>query len=214
MQGFSEPKQAAPDTGSSVGEGGDAILLPAISKIGLPVAVFGVAFLILTFVLISLTSPDRFPVRIGTNVVRLSELEAQSDALDREEKSIAAERQKLTIESSATTLHEVRRIKATVFPVGPALLAIDSIRRGFSTSQADPISLPSVEVSASGGLITVGGEVHDKSGRSMQLLASFVDGLRGIRMFQHVSEPEYKELPSSDGSSSSPFLLTITLARE
>jgi glycerate-2-kinase len=88
------------------------------------------------------------------------------------------------------------------------------VRRGFSTSQADPISLPTVQVSGSGGLITVGGEVHDKSGRSMQLLASFVDGLRGIRMFEHVSEPEYRETSGNDGSSSSPFTLTITLARE
>lgn len=215
MQGFLQPKQADSTPTSPAGEvRSSGVLLPAISHLGLPAAVFGGVFLVLTVVLIALTSPDRFPVRIGDKIVRLSTLEAEAQSLHERETAIQREREALKNESSAPVLHDVLRLREDMYPVGRALLAIDGVRRGFATAAADPISLPTVLISGSGGMITLGGEVRDENGRSMQLLASFVDGLRALPMAKTVTEPEYREIGTQDGVSVSPFRITITLLHD
>jgi hypothetical protein len=60
----------------------------------------------------------------------------------------------------------------------------------------------------------IGGEVRDPQGRSVQLLGSFVDGLRGIPLIQSVTEPEYRSDPVPSGGTVSPFTLSLIFHRD
>ena len=183
--------------------------LPAFERLALPALIFGLLFFMATFGITMLLTPDRFPVRIGDRVVRLIDLETEQRALLVEKVELETNHD-VSLDSRAPVLRQLAMLKPRVTPVGAALLAIDDVRLRFRTPTVDPISLPRVFV-ASGTVIRIGGEVRDMGGSTMRTLASFVDGLRTIPFVLSVSEPEYSERKDADGTTVSPFVITLTL---
>lgn len=190
------------------------VLLPAIARLGVPVGIFGGTFFVIAVILTMLFSPDRFPVRVGDKTVRLHELEAEEKSLIVKKADLMEERKKILADSDAPVLHQVEKLRALTSPVGAALLSVEDVRRSFRIGDADPISLPDIAFSSETNAITLSGDVRDAGGRSMQILASFVDELRAIESFESVSEPEYKSEPLPDGGTSSHFSLTLRFPNE
>ncbi len=197
------PSEPSPPASSSV-------LLPAISRLGVPVFLFGVAFLIATSVLTSLVTPDRFPVRIGDTVVRLIDLEAEQKKL-LQEKSALEMTSGLFEESRTPVLHQLGLLRSHIVPVGRLLLQIEESRVSFRSGDHDPIVLASLQISGSGSRILLGGEVRTPGDSSMQTLASFVDILRSLPHVASVREPEYTKHQETDGTTVSPFSITLLL---
>ena len=186
------------------------VLLSAIARLGLPLFLFGSAFFLLTIALVLLATPDRFPVHIGDRSVRLSDLESEQKKLLREQVDLES-RTGSPLESRAPVLHQVAQLRRRSIPVGSVLLEIDVLRASFISGDIDPISLSKIDVFGSGTTIRLTGEVHAQRGQSVQILASFVDGLRAFALVDSVSEPEYTEQPRADGTGSAPFSFLLSL---
>ena len=193
-----------------------SVLLPAFERLGFPILLFGIVFFFVTLLVTLVLTPDRFPVRIGDRVVRLIDLEQEQKKLLVEKVDLEGKRDS-SIDTRAPVLHQLGVLRSRIVPVGTVLLAIDDVRLRFKTARVDPISLPQISVSpsspssASGVTIKIGGEVRDGGGKTMQTLASFVDGLRAIPSVLSVSEPEYAEKTDPDGTTVSPFSISLTL---
>lgn len=187
-----------------------SILLPAISRLGVPVFLFSVVFLVATIGLRVLLTPDRFPVRIGDHVVRLSALEAEQKALLEQHADLMNQHGVVT-ESRAPVLHQMQVLAARIPPIGRVMMGIDDVRAGFAAGGIDPISIVQITADGSGGTVTLHGEVKDAGDRSIQMLASFVDVLRAMPFPVSVSEPEYVRRTNADGTISSPFVITVSL---
>lgn len=205
-----QPKSAPTTTDTN----NTPVLLPAIARLGVPVGIFGATFFVIAVILTMLFSPDRFPVRVGDKTVRLHELEAEEKNLVIKKADLMEERKKILADSDAPVLHQVEKLRALTSPVGSALLSIEDVRRSFRIGNADPISLPGIAFSSETNAIILSGDVRDAGGRSMQILASFVDELRAVESFESVSEPEYKSEPLPDGGTSSHFSLTLRFRNE
>lgn len=207
MSWNSAPTQANPPAA----QGEKGVLVPALAKLGMPVLIFGGTFLVIAVALSHLVSPDRFPVRVGDKVVRLVDLESEERALKAAQAELLADRQELLKDADTTVLHRVATLKSSMVSIGSVMMAVDDVRRSFRIGSNDPIAIPSVSFDGTAGTLTLGGTVHDMGGRSIQVLASFVDGLRKVSLIKSVSEPEYTSVTADDGSTTSPFTLTITL---
>ncbi|MDD5055156.1 MAG: hypothetical protein PHZ00_02710, partial [Candidatus Peribacteraceae bacterium] len=182
---------------------------PALSRLGLSFFVFGAVFLGLMIGVTALVSPDRFPVHLRDRTVRLADLTAEQEKLTQEHATLLAARATLEERVQAPVLRQVQSLRHGADPLGAALLAIDDVRTGLDAA----ISLPQVSFVAAAGTLKLGGEVRDPQGRSVQLLASFVDGLRALPLVASVTEPEYRVDPIPSGGTASPFILSITLHR-
>lgn len=202
MQGFDEP-QSADANQQEVSP--TSVLVPAMARLGFPVLLFGIVFLLLVWVMTLLTSPDRFPVHTGDTIVRLQDLESRAQLLREQTIALGESRQRLKLEEKAPILTRIRSIRTLVVPLGDVLLSLEDVRRAY------PITLPRIEYRV--GTLLIAGEVRDPSSRSMQMLAQFVDDLRDIPSVVSVTEPEYVSHSSSDGGTFSPFILTLTLRR-
>lgn len=208
MQGFHEPQSAdrtVPDA-SMV-----PVLLPAMARLGVPVLVFGACFLILVWAVTFLTSPDRFPVHTGDAIVRLQDLESRVQLLKSQKATLEKTRQQLQTTEKAPVLTQVASLSQATVPLGDVLLSIEEARSSLSHAPNALITLPRMEYAD--GTLTLGGDVRDASGRSMQILAEFVDSLRMVLAVVSVSEPEYVTRPRAEGGSISPFILILTLRR-
>ena len=199
------PSKILPPTSSA------SVLLPALADLGISVLLFGVVFLSATAALVVLATPDRFPVRIGDRVVRLSDLESEQKALLSRKVDLQSRRSPAT-ETRAPVLHQLSLLRSRVLPVGPMLLKIEDVRRSYASGTTDPISLLETDVSGSGTIIRVTGEVKAPTGQSIRTLASFVDALRALPLVFSVSEPEYAEHPLSEDVVISPFSIMLSLA--
>lgn len=186
-----------------------SVLTTSISRLGLPLSIFGVSLLLLTLVLRLLLSPDRFPVRIGERVVRLSELTAEEARLRTKHAELLKTREALFDEKSVPILVRTEKLRTTALPIGPVLLRIDDIRRSFNSPGREPLSLPRLTFDSTSGILTLGGEMRDPGGRSIPLLASFVDALRKIPLLSSVSEPEYTQKTTAEGLTYTPFTLQL-----
>lgn len=208
MQGFHEPSSAdsAPHDVPQ-----ESVLLPAMARLGVPVLVFGACFLLLVWAVTFLTSPDRFPVHTGDAIVRLQDLESRVQFLESQKATLEKTRQQLQMTEKAPVLMRVASLRRAIVPLGDVLLSIEEARSSLSHAPNALISLPRMEYAD--GTLTLGGDVRDASGRSMQILAQFVDSLRMISAVASVSEPEYVTQPRAEGGSVSPFILTLTLRR-
>lgn len=193
---------------------GEAVLLPALSRLGVPVFIFGAVFLVLAFVLTILVSPDRFPVRVGDKIVRLSELQAEESELKRRQGDLLAVREKLLANSDAPVLRQAQLIRGGFNDPGAVLLELERVRKSFTVGDNDPVSLPRIEFDAEKNMFLLGGSVTDPNRRSIQILAAFVDALRRIPGLERVSEPDYAETDGPGGSSVTPFAITLTLQHE
>lgn len=201
------PHPAALNPPTSVAGLRTCVLLPAIARMGMSVFVFGAVFLVFMFIVSALVSPDRFPVRINDRTVRLQDLMGEQEKLSDEHAMLLAARAQIGERVQAPVLRQVETLRQGTKPLGAALLGIDEVRVGFDTA----ISLPHVTFDVTGGTLRLGGDVRDPQGRSVQLLASFVDGLRAVPLIASVTEPEYRADPLSSGGTVSSFTLSITL---
>lgn len=187
-----------------------ATLLPAVADLGVPVFVFGVVFLLLTLGVTALLSPDRFPIKAGSSVIRLSELSAEHTRLVAEQETLTQEREELLkSQDEAPVLSQVSERQKEIFPIGSVLLSVEELRSSFATPNFDPISLPTIDYSADLKTLTLGGLVTDPTGGSSHLLSSFVDGLRSLPNVASVSEPEYIQQTNDQGMPTTPFTLTL-----
>lgn len=186
------------------------VLLPAIARLGLPLFVFSVMLLSATLGLRLLLTPDRFPVRIGDRVVRLADLEAEQEVLLLRKADLLNRHTGIT-ESRAPVLNQLRQLSHQIPPIGRALLAIEDVRTSFAAGGIDPVSIAQITIDGSQAKIVLTGAVKNVGDRSTQMLALFVDGLRAIALPLSVSEPEYVQQQNPDGTTSSPFLITVSL---
>ncbi len=191
-----------------------SVILPALARLGVSVGIFGITFFIITLILTLLFSPDRFPVRVGEKTVRLHELEAEEKRLKILQADLLQERQKILADSDAPILRQVEKLRTLITPVGSVLLSIEDVRQSFRVGMGDPISLPYVKFDATANALVLSGEVRDASGRSMQILSSFVDELRALPACESVSEPEYLSELLPDGGTVSRFSLTLRFPHE
>ncbi len=211
MQGLPEPKPATDVRTETSSDTPKGVLLPAVSTLGLSMFVFGAVFFLSTLLVTLFITPDRFPVRMGEQILQVKDLESEQQRLAARKADLLTLRTQLTADIKSPVLHQVARLKGDFFPVGKILNAIEQVRQSFKSSSADPISFPSVEVSGTEGKILLSGAVRDPDGRSIQLLASFIDGLRALPNVQSVSEPEYAQHPDANETTVSPFSITIVL---
>jgi len=196
----------------------EGVLLPVLERLGLPVLIFGTVFLLLSLLLTFIVSPDRFPVRMGDKIVRLSDLQAEEYSLKVLQAELLQKRENMLKDSRTPILEQVQKLRAGFDSIGQVLLDIEDVRKSFSLGEIDPISLPIMTFDGEKHQLTLGGEVTDPHGRSVSILSSFVDGLRKLPILQTASgrtpvsdPPEYKALPRDDGGTVSPFTIVITL---
>jgi hypothetical protein len=162
-------------------------------------------------------SPDRFPVRVGDRIVRLSELQEEEKLLRKKQGELLIEREKLLANSDAPVLTQLGKLRAETDSLGPILLEIDAVRRSFIVNDIDPIRIPEVTYDGAARTLTIGGQVIDPAGRSVSILSRFVDALRNIPRLQStekqtVSDPaEYAQRDRAEGGSISDFSIRITL---
>ena len=189
------------------------VILPAVSRLGLSVAVFGVSFLILILAVTSLIAPDRFPVHLKDRTVRLADLTEEQERLESEYATLVAARATLDERVQAPILKQIEVLQKDNTPLGAVLIKIDDVRRSFDSNGQATIALSQVSFNSEKGTVVIGGDVRDPHGRSIQLLASFVDGLRSIPLIQSVTEPEYRSDAIPSGGTASPFTLSLTFNR-
>lgn len=196
---------------------GQHILLPAVARIGVSMLIFGTLFLILSFGLTYLVSPDRFPVHVGDSIVRLSALQQEELALQKRHAALLDERAALLQNSDAPVLIQVAALRTSIDDIGALLLEVDGVRRIFQTDSSDPISIPEVTYDGDTHVLTLGGTVTDPSGRSVSILSRFVDALRDIPRLQSTEKqrvsdpPSYTQEALPNSGSVSTFVLRITL---
>ncbi len=193
---------------------GSLVLIPAIGRLGVPVGIFGITFFLIAITLTLVFSPDRFPVRVGDKTVRLHELEAEEKSLKLTQVDLMKERQKILADADAPVLDQIAKLRTQTVPVGSAMLAVENVRWSFHAGMSDPISLPTVTFDAAAHTLMLGGDVRDAAGRSMQILATFIDELRALPNFESVSEPEYLSEPLPDGGTVSRFSLILRFPHE
>ncbi len=185
----------------------------AIDRMAVPVFVFGLVFSGAMVALLYLASPDRFPVRIGDKVIQLKDLSDEEQSLKVREEALLVVRKELDEEVPTPVLRQIQDLRAQNADIGHGLLAAEEVRKSFALAGDSPISLHRVWYSRAEGRLAVAGEVRDPAGRSMHILASFVDNLRSSKAFEKVSEPEYAQSETSDGVVTSPFAISLSLAR-
>lgn len=173
--------------------------------------IFGAVFCLMSVALTYVVSPDRFPVKVGENTVRLKDLEDEERRLKAAYAELTEARARLLQSADAPVLRQVETLRSMVVPIGSVLLGIEDVRRGFRIADADPVALSTVRYDGERRSVAIGGDVRDTAGRSMQILASFVDGLRSLPSVASVSEPEYRATPLTGGGTSSPFAVTLIL---
>lgn len=208
-----ENRQTEAQTEQSALRSFRGVILPAVSRLGLSVTVFGASFLILILVVTSLIAPDRFPVHLKDRTVRLADLTEEQDRLESEYATLVAARTTLEQRVQAPILKQIDALQKDNMPLGAVLMKIDEVRKSFDVGSQAAIALPQVSFDAGKATLIIGGDVRDPQGRSVQLLASFVDGLRSIPLIQSVTEPEYRSDAIPSGGSVSPFTLSLTFHR-
>ncbi len=183
----------------------------AIDRMAVPVFVFGVVFAGAMMGLTYLTSPDRFPVRIGDKVVKLQDLADEEMALKSSEEKLMAARKELDEQVPTPVLRQISELRQRNADVGHAMQAVDEIRKSFALTGDSPVVIHRTWYSRAEGRLAIAGEVRDPAGRSMHILASFVDNLRSADSFASVSEPEYVQSETADGLVVSPFAISLSL---
>ena len=188
-------------------------LSAAVERLALPAFIFSAIFLTGVLTLTVLFDPGRYPVRVGNSVVRLRDLATEHAALLTREAELAKEEQSLDELTPTPTLTMLRQLRAERAPSYEAIVAVERARRTFSLASGNPITLAKAALSDDKTL-TITGDVADQAGRTMQLLAAFVDRLRDQKVFVTVSEPEYRDELDGSGMPRSPFVITLTLRHE
>lgn len=178
--------------------------------LGVPFLIFAAAFLIGTILLAIILTPGRFPVRTGATFVRFADLRAEQKALEEKYRSLKAEQDRVSSLTPTPTLNMIHDIRAAAHnrQLGMGIAALTDAVASFNTS---------IEIDffhAKDGQISISGKARDGNGRSIPLLASFIDRLRSDRHFKDVSEPEYSQIRDGEGRVYSPFAIEILLTDE
>lgn len=182
-----------------------------LTRLSMPAFLFSLTLFLGTVALAVLFNPGRFPVSIGDAFIRLDDLESEYAALKARAVSLEAEAKSLQDIVPTPALHALASLRDKRLPTYEATQAVHRAHAVFALPSGNPVSFSRIHVQESGA-ITLTGTVRDASGRSMQLLASFVDELRDTDAFASVSEPEYREQPGNDGISETPFTLKLQVA--
>ena len=178
-----------------------------------PALIFASFLLAGSAVLTFLFDPGRYPVHVGSSVIRLQDLQSEYDALLAHEQELIRQEASLDELTPTPTLDALRMLRNERAPYFEAIVAAERARGTFALSSGNPVVFDRVVLSEDSTL-KLDGSVRDQSGRTMQLLASFIDRLREQSVFASVSEPEYRELINPDGIPTSPFSLLLTLKRD
>ena len=190
-------------------------LRTTVEHLALPVFVFGLTYAVAMVAVTVLTEPERFPVHLGQNeVVKLGDLEQEEVKLTARQAELSKLQGEIDSQVPMPVLRQVRMLSAGRAPVGPALAAIGETQRSFRLGQFEAVTLSSVTYDAAHATLILDGQSRDQHERSIQVLASFIDGLRSLPLFASVQEPEYTDRIAPDGIHISPFSITLAFAHE
>lgn len=174
-----------------------------------PFLTFAIVFFLGTLLLGRIVDPGRFPVRIGSEVLKVSDIEAQKETLLERQEELAANRDELTNLVSTPVYDAFQDLKDGHASLAPAFSAL--IEAAFAFEDADgSAAIDLTAITLEGETFRVEGVVSSIDGRSIPILASFVDALRESEAYASVSEPEYVRIDRDHGSVS-PFSLTLSL---
>lgn len=190
-------------------------LKKASGRLAVPVFVFGLTYAVAMVGVALLTSPERFPVRLGqSDVVKLGDLEQEESKLLARQAELRKLQSEIDSQVPMPVLRQVRALSADRAPVGRGLASINQILESFRMGQFEAVTLSSVEYDSAAGALTITGQSRDQQERSIQVLASFIDSLRALDVFSSVQEPEYAQQMASDGMNVSPFSITLAFAHD
>ncbi len=183
-------------------------LLAAMHRLGLSFSLFGSAFMLLMIGLQFLVTPDRFPVRIGQKVVRLSQLLSERASIQTVQAQLLSKREVAEASVPIPITQKVRDLKKAALPIGRTVASVERVVEHIRQSSTS-IHIESLAYDGKGLMLS--GTIRDADARSIQVLASFVDALRLRSEIAAVSEPEYQQTASPDGGSTSSFVLHLTI---
>lgn len=183
----------------------------AIENLAVPLFVFGIVFLLSAITLTFLLSPGRFPVKVGSSIVRLRDIAAEKQSLLFAQESLLKQRSLIDAQLATPVLSRVKLLRPQIKRVGSALQSIEAIRLSFTVHDWSLVTIAELSYADASEQITLLGSVADQSDRTATILASFVDSLRQSGQFRSVSEPEYQRVATKDGMNTTPFHLILHL---
>lgn len=167
---------------------------------------FGCTALLLTFVVVVLTRPGRYPVTLGDSLLRLKEIDRAVTELRTEEQRLIAASDELRRRTPTPTVQQLDTFSASRPDVGTFLR---DLVRSMHTSHGVDITLTSILLQDK-ATVELHGEIHAGE-KSLRVTADFIDALRSSPAILHVTEPEYILSTAKDGSSFAPLTLLLTL---
>ena len=167
---------------------------------------FGCTALLLTFVVVVITRPGRYPVTLGDSLLRLKEIDSAVTELRAEEQRLIVASDELRRRTPTPTVKQLDTFSASRTDVGTFLR---DLVRSMHTSHGVDIVLTSLLL-RDRATVELHGEVH-AGGKSLRVTADFIDALRSSPAALHVMEPEYVLSTAKDGSLFSPLTLLLTL---
>ncbi len=171
-----------------------------------PFFLFAFTLFIGSVLLLIVLTPSRFPVQTGERMVRFGDVTAERDALRAEQAKLLDEQSRIASLTPTPTLNLIHGSRAfAAQQVATATAEFSDIAATFDTA----LQIDFLRVHASA--LSVSGMIRSDQGRSIALLASFVDRLRESPFFTSVSEPEYRQTRTQDGHLVAPFAINITL---
>lgn len=179
-----------------------------LGRLGAPACIFSGTLFALVLLLSIIMAPERFPIHLQGNVVQIKELKTEVRRLKTLEASLREQRLHMKSDDASVLSSALATAKASILPVGRIFMEVERTRAMFG----DAIALPHVVWTGNIKTLVIGGVLKDPNGRSIQLLAAFVDGLRAIEGVVSVSEPEYTTSREPSGVSTTPFQLTIIVS--
>lgn len=167
---------------------------------------FGCTALLLTFVVVVLTRPGRYPVTLGDSLLRLKEIDTAVTELRAEEQRLLSASEELRHRTPTPTVKQLDTFSASRTDVGTFLR---DLVRSLHTSHGVDVTLTSILLQDK-ATVELHGEVN-AGGKSLRVVADFIDALRSSPTILHVMEPEYILATAKDGSSFAPLTLLLTL---
>ncbi len=179
--------------------------------LAMPFLLFSTVFLLGCIAMLLILTPGRFPVQAGDKLVQFSDITAERDGLKAEHTDLLSEANRVASITPTPVLNLIHgQGVMTNIHSARAMSAIETAVLNFSSVGTRSVIVEFVHMDAKS--ISLSGKVYDNEGRSVQLLASFVDRIRDSKLFTSVSEPEYKQLRDSNGAPYSPFAIEAPFA--
>ncbi len=181
-----------------------------MTRLGVPVFLFGITFLSIVIGVRLILSPGRFPVRLGAKIVRIADLEAEKSLLQSRKQELLSVQEDMRKRVAGRVLQQVQTLRESFVKLPDALSSIEALRKNFTTESVF-IEFSSFSVLDDGSTLRIQGSVRDAYEHSLQSLTAFTDAIRALPYIRSFVEPEYILEPLPGGGTRSPFTLVIQL---